>query len=103
MNVRDPVQHRIGVNAFGAVQQGDDEWQDAVVAPHPPAYYEGAAVAEEARFDHIERHRGQISRGVVQQRIDAIHDALRVALQVPERDGKSRDSQEGGDQVCIDS
>ena len=102
VDIRSPMQHRVGEDARRAVLEGDHERHNAVVGKNPAPDHEGGANAVEARLDHIERDRTRHVRRRVQETLEPAHDALRVAFEVPERDREAGDTQKRGDELGVD-
>src|ERR1700733_12342140 len=103
VNVGDAMKHGIGVDPIGAVQQGNDERHHAVVGQDPASDDEGAAVAEKAGIDDVERERWRRVGRAVQQGLDPFENSLRVAFQILERNGELGDAQRAAQQLRVDA
>ena len=57
VDVRNPMQHGVGVDALRAVQKRDHEGYGAVVRQQPSADHKCAAIAEKTRLDDVESQR----------------------------------------------
>ena len=61
--MRDRVQHRLGANAFFAVQQRNDEGFQLRAFQYQPAHEVGSAVAEEPATHHLDRSQSGAAAG----------------------------------------
>ncbi len=77
-SLRRNIDHGIGVDTCGTVEQRHHERGEAAVAHHPAGDEEGAAIAEESGLHHIQRHRPRDTGRTVQKGLEPLEDALDI-------------------------